>query len=108
MPNIILSYSEFLEDRVKYSADTKCYIYDCNKPGIYEGGDARFYCGMCEEHASMPSKYRLYLGSFVSDINKSLSELDLYLKAKQRQDKLIAKLNKCLEEENGRKSGEIE
>lgn len=108
MPKIILSYSEFLQDQVKYPEDTKCFVYDCNKPGIYEGGDARFYCGMCEEHASMVSKYRLYLGCFVSDINKSLNGLELYIKAKERRDKLTSKLNECLEEEYGRKSCKTE
>ena len=49
------SYEEFLERNKTYSG--KCFVHGCTKPGLYEGGDSRFYCGMCEDHAKMKNKY---------------------------------------------------
>lgn len=31
----------------------KCYIVGCNEMAEYEGGDARFYCGVCEKHSNI-------------------------------------------------------
>jgi hypothetical protein len=36
-------------------------VQPCDKPAYYEGGDARFYCAMCEEHVGMKHEYRSYL-----------------------------------------------
>ena len=55
------TYEEFLETHKKYVGDQKCFIPGCDQPAYYEGGDARFYCGMCEEHCRMKEHYRLYL-----------------------------------------------
>ena len=94
----VLTYEDFLKSRVKYSGDTKCFVYDCNKPGLYEGGDARYYCGMCEEHFGMRSSYRMYLGTLICDIDHMLSCEELYDKAQERLKKLQDKLDKALEE----------
>lgn len=53
----IQTYPEFLEERKKYKDDQKCYIPGCNKPGLYEGGDARCWCPMCEKHARLKEHY---------------------------------------------------
>lgn len=52
------SYEEFLErNKVPDYNGKKCFVLGCTKPGLYEGGDSRFYCGMCEDHADMKNKY---------------------------------------------------
>lgn len=38
----------------------KCFVSICNNPAEYEGGDARFYCGMCEEHTMIKEQYEWY------------------------------------------------
>lgn len=55
------SYEEFLNEHKKYSGHCKCFVIGCVESGYYEGGDSRFYCGMCEEHANMKNAYRRYL-----------------------------------------------
>lgn len=61
----IKTYEEFAQDfhkkHKKYDGNPKCFISGCDKPGYYEGGDARFYCGMCAEHVGLPDRYLRYL-----------------------------------------------
>lgn len=57
----IKSYEEFANDHKKYSGYYQCFVHGCDKPGYYEGGDARFYCGMCEEHVGLKESYLVYL-----------------------------------------------
>lgn len=58
-----LKYKEWLKTQEKYSGKNKCFVADCDKPGLYEMGDARYWCGGCEEHAGMQMKYQDYLQS---------------------------------------------
>lgn len=102
---LVPTYEDFLKSRVKYSGNTKCFVGGCNKPGLYEGGDARYYCGMCEEHSGMRRSYRMYLRSLVSDANYMLSCEELYDKAQERLKKLQDKLDKALEEQDGPEFG---
>lgn len=54
----VISYEEFCKERVKYNGKTfVCFVQGCNKEAWYEGGDARFYCCMCEEHAGIKESY---------------------------------------------------
>jgi hypothetical protein len=55
---IIESYEEFKNalKKPEYFGET-CFVGGCNKPAEYEGGDYRFYCGMCEEHAGIRESY---------------------------------------------------
>ena len=46
----------------------ECFVQWCNKPAYYEGGDIRFYCGMCDEHSGVKEQYRIYL----KDIEKKI------------------------------------
>ena len=57
-----ITYEEFLKDKImpKYEGCT-CAAFDCTKPAKYEGGDGRYQCGMCEEHAGMREQYKHYL-----------------------------------------------
>lgn len=58
----IMTYEEYKEQCYKpsYSSDTECFR--CGKPNaIYEGGDARFYCPMCEECVGIPRWYKVYV-----------------------------------------------
>ena len=43
----IKSYEDFANEHKKYDGSMECFVQWCNKPAYYEGGDARFYCGMC-------------------------------------------------------------
>jgi DNA polymerase len=56
-----MTYKDFLANNKKYDGTTECFVFGCGKKAYYEGGDSRWYCGMCEEHASMKEKYNLYL-----------------------------------------------
>ena len=105
---LVPTYEEFLKSRVKYSGDTKCFVYDCDKPGLYEGGDERYYCGMCEEHSAMRTSYRMYLGALISDANYMLSCEELYDMAQRRLKKLQHRLDKALEEQDGSKFSKTE
>lgn len=95
------TYEEYAKSQVKYDGNTKCFVFDCNKPGLYEGGDARFYCGMCEEHSGLRNSYRMHLRGLISDANYMLSVEELYNKAQNRLNKLTEKLNEALEKEYG-------
>lgn len=55
-----MSYKDFLINHKKYDGSQKCFVNGCDEDGYYEGGDSRFYCPMCEEHAEMKAKYIFY------------------------------------------------
>lgn len=59
------SYEKFLADEAKASesvAGKCCFVAGCtNPPPYYRVGDARYWCGMCEEHANMRDRYRNYV-----------------------------------------------
>ena len=57
----IKTYEEFANERKKYDGSYKCFVNWCDKPAYYEGGDARCYCGMCEEHFGLKEYYISYL-----------------------------------------------
>lgn len=61
-----LEYKDWLKTQEKYKG-SKCFVMGCDKEGLYEGGDVRYYCGMCEEHASMKKKYQWYLNGETRD-----------------------------------------
>lgn len=60
--NPLKTYPEYRDSHKKpeYFGCT-CFVGGCNKPAEYEGGDARYYCGMCEEHANVKRDYLSYL-----------------------------------------------
>lgn len=49
------TYEEYKKRNRKYNG--KCFVHNCDNPGYYEGGDSRFYCGMCEKHAQLKEHY---------------------------------------------------
>lgn len=100
-----IPYKEFLKLNAKYDGNSKCFVYDCTKPALYEGGDARFYCGMCEEHAGMLSKYRFTISNILVDRNEKLSGEELYKKANEKYEHLVKLVNKQVEEQYGREFG---
>ena len=57
----IKTFREFADERKKYDGTDECFVAGCHKPAYYEGGDARFYCGVCEEHAHIKGRYEEYL-----------------------------------------------
>lgn len=54
-------YEDFkkLHKEPKYFGLT-CYIPKCNCPAEYEGGDGRFYCGVCEQHSNVKEAYKSF------------------------------------------------
>ena len=64
----IKTYEEFANEHKKYDGSAKCFVYGCDKPAYYEGGDARFYCGMCEEHVGLKESYLLNLKNIKNKI----------------------------------------
>lgn len=52
------AYQAYRDARKKPEyAGATCFVAGCNRPAEYEGGDARYYCGMCEEHANVRCSY---------------------------------------------------
>lgn len=56
----IKSYKEFCTEHKKYDG-VRCCVGECDQPAYYEGGDARCWCPMCEEHADIKNHYLAYL-----------------------------------------------
>jgi hypothetical protein len=58
-PVEIVTYPEFRETMKDshYTGKDECFVGGCKQPAYYEGGDARFWCGMCEEHAAIRYRY---------------------------------------------------
>lgn len=65
MPIEVKTYKEYLAGEAEESkeyAGSHCFVAGCtNPPPYYKVGDARFWCGMCEEHAEMREKYLSYI-----------------------------------------------
>lgn len=65
MPIEVKTYKEYLADEAEESkeyAGSHCFVAGCtNPPPYYKYGDARFWCGMCEEHAGMRKRYLDYI-----------------------------------------------
>ena len=57
----ILTYEEFIAKHNKYDGKCECAMPGCNKPAYYEGGDARCWFPVCEEHSTISGQYVLYL-----------------------------------------------
>lgn len=55
----VLTYPEFRENMKDrhYTGKDECFVAGCGQPAYYEGGDARFWCGMCEKHADIRYRY---------------------------------------------------
>lgn len=107
----IMSPEEFRKSLIKYPPKTKCIVFKCKNEGLFEGGDARCYCPMCEEHADIKKQYHSYLNSmcyYFDDVSK-LSTEELYNFVQKRRKKLENRLEKALndseEMSNGRKFG---
>ena len=101
-----MTYEDFEKSRRKYDGKSKCYVFDCNKPGIYEGGDSRCYCPMCEEHAGVISSYKLYLQCIIGECTSLMSEADAYEKAKEKSNYWNKRLETELEKQHGREFSE--
>lgn len=58
-----MTYEEYKSRYPKPYKDSgsKCFINGCEELALYEGGDARFWCGVCEKHAGILKSYRIYL-----------------------------------------------
>ena len=98
------TYEEYKDILIKYSDTTKCIIYNCDKPGLYEGGDARCWCPMCEEHAEIERSYRMYLNSIIGNMDAAVSRAKMYEIAKNKVNKIHERLEEAL---NGPEPGEI-
>ena len=97
----IKSYKEFAGEHKKYDGSSKCFVQGCDKPAYYEGGDSRFYCGMCEDHVALKEQYISYLKGLERKIrtrmlwwDKNDPTLELLY------NKVIANLNNVVREQN--------
>ena len=62
----------------KYNPLTdKCFAANCDNGAEYEGGDARYYCGMCEKHAAIRYHYVGDLLSKVQDAKKAIPSVHM-------------------------------
>ena len=65
MPIEVKTYKEYLQEEAeasKGSVSDHCFVAGCtNPPPYYRTGDARYWCGMCEEHAEMRESYLRYI-----------------------------------------------
>ena len=74
----IKSYPKFLKDEhdrgVKMGIlGDHCFVHGCkSKSPLYPSGDARFYCGMCEEHAGMKDRYKYYFRDKLDELQGML------------------------------------
>lgn len=92
----IKSYDDFANEHKKYDGSMKCFVEWCNKPAYYEGGDVRFYCGMCDEHSGVKESYRVYL----KDIEKKIRTRMLWDKDDATLKSLYDEVTNKLMEEN--------
>ena len=60
-----LSYEEFKEiyKEPKYF-NQPCFIPGCKNLAEYEGGDSRFYCGVCEQHSGIQERYNNFVDKY--------------------------------------------
>ena len=65
-------YRESKKDPKYVDGKGKCFVAGCDKPAYFEGGDARFWCGMCEEHADIRFDYVFDLIHLDDSLRKSL------------------------------------
>lgn len=59
-----MTYEEYKESQKvkKYvESNLECFVCGCHKKAEYEGGDARWYCGVCEEHAHLKEYYDTFI-----------------------------------------------
>lgn len=68
----IVSYDKFLQEKIVFPETNICFFGGCSKPGLYKGGNERFLCGMCEEHARMPKVYGMYVSDKIKSIRKKV------------------------------------
>lgn len=95
----LMTYDEYQISNIKYPYSVKCMVSDCNELGLYEGGDARCHCPMCEKHVGMASMYRRYLCDGITELYlTNLTNEELYSMIKQKHERLKDKLHKTLEE----------
>ena len=102
----VMSYEEFKQSRIKYDGITKCFVGDCDKPAFWEGGDERYWCGMCEEHSHLRASYRLYLHCILREANERLTGEELYEKAKAKEKYWQDRIAEEMEKQYGREFGE--
>ena len=60
----MITYEEFKEmhKEPKYFNNI-CFVAGCNNLAEYEGGDARFYCGVCEQHSRLQERYNILINA---------------------------------------------
>lgn len=72
MEAIVKTYEQFLEEHKEYDGNDKCFVGRCDEPAYYEGGDYRWYCGVCEKHAKMKDRYAHYLYDVIDQAHNRL------------------------------------
>lgn len=102
-----MSYDEYKQSLIKYPKGTKCFVCDCNNEALYEGGDARFYCAMCEECLGLEKRYRNYLIDAYGGFNvQELTNNQIKQLIDKRRERLLKAIKDLEEMQNGREFGE--
>ena len=80
-PVEIMTYQQYRDAHKdpKYAGGKdKCFVGGCDKVAEFEGGDARFWCGMCEEHASIRFDYVFALIHGQDSIRASMPKIRVF------------------------------
>ena len=91
----MLKYQEWLKSQIKY-ADCKCGVAGCHERGLYEGGDARCWFPMCEQHADMRTRYLHYLPARLYKIEQETDVETAYKQILERKQKLENRITEVL------------
>jgi hypothetical protein len=90
----ILTYEEYLKQWPnKYDGKCTCAMPECDKPAYYEGGDARCWFPVCEEHSGLSDRYMKYLLS----IRKQIRTRKLWDKKDTSLDSLLVRVEELIE-----------
>lgn len=84
--------NEFKKRFGKYDGLCRCAVMDCDKPAEYEGGDARCWFPVCEEHARIKEHYITHLRY----LRRKIETRKIWDQEDSSLDGLLAHINKRL------------
>ena len=92
---MLLNYADWLKTQVKYT-DCKCGVCGCNNKGLYEGGDARCWFPICEEHNDMRREYLDQLYGHRINVDKAIDVEVAYQRELERRNNLEKRIMEVL------------
>lgn len=88
----IETYDEYKNQLKKYNGTCGCAMPGCDKPAEYEGGDARCWFPVCEEHARLKEDYITHLRY----LRRKVETRKMWDKTDGTLDDLLVHINKRL------------